>query len=56
MHYFALLISPERDSTPQEGAAEMTARRRKAAGPGNRQKRADIDKRIQWLRSPMPPY
>jgi hypothetical protein len=25
MHYFALLISPERDLTPQEGAAEMTA-------------------------------
>ena len=25
MHYFALLISPERDLTPDEGAAEMTA-------------------------------
>jgi hypothetical protein len=25
MHYFALLISPESDLTPQEGAAEMTA-------------------------------
>jgi hypothetical protein len=27
MHYFALLISPERDLTPDEGAAEMTAYR-----------------------------
>jgi hypothetical protein len=25
MHYFALLISPERDLTPDEGVAEMTA-------------------------------
>src|SRR5215813_6137959 len=25
MHYFALLISPERQLTPEEGAAEMTA-------------------------------
>ena len=25
MHYFALLISPERSLTPEEGAAEMTA-------------------------------
>jgi hypothetical protein len=25
MHYFALLISPERDLTPEEGAEEMTA-------------------------------
>jgi hypothetical protein len=25
MHYFALLISPERDLTPEEGADEMTA-------------------------------
>jgi hypothetical protein len=25
MHYFALLISPERELTPDEGAAEMTA-------------------------------
>ncbi len=25
MHYFALLISPERDLSPEEGAAEMTA-------------------------------
>ena len=27
MHYFALLISPERDLTPDEGAYEMTAYR-----------------------------
>ena len=25
MHYFALLISKERDRTPEEGAAEMAA-------------------------------
>src|SRR3954464_1876564 len=25
MHYFALLVSPERDLTPEEGAEEMTA-------------------------------
>ena len=25
MHYFALLISPERDLTPEEGAEEMAA-------------------------------
>ena len=25
MHYFALLISPERELTPEQGAAEMSA-------------------------------
>ena len=35
MHYFALLISPERDLTPDESAAEMTAYRDFHANAGS---------------------
>ena len=40
MHYFALLISPERDLTPDEGAAEMTAYRISMPRPPRRYGRA----------------